>query len=96
MKTVDIHELESRISGCIQDVRDGEEILIRDRDVPIARIVPFQQSLRLEQEARLVASGAMKMPEVVKIDWVAFFKTPAGNVSDEVARQAAIDGRGDR
>ncbi len=95
MRTVNVGELKNQLSGYLQHVRNGEEIVIRDRNVPIARILPFRHDAGWENEAKLVASGAMKMPEE-EMDWDLFFAKPAGNVSHETAVQAAIDGRGDR
>jgi hypothetical protein len=63
--------------------------------VPVARILPFLHGSGWEQEAQLVASGAMKVPEE-EMDWELFFGERTGNVSHEAAVQAAIDSRGDR
>jgi prevent-host-death family protein len=95
MRTVNIGELKNRLSGYLQYVKDGEEIVIRDRSVPVARILPFRHGPEWEQEAQLVASGALKMPEE-EMDWNRFFLVPAGKVSHERAVEAAIDSRGDR
>jgi prevent-host-death family protein len=95
MRTVNIGELKNQLSSYLQFVRNGEEIVIRDRNVPVARILPFRDKAAWEHEAELVASGALKMPEK-EMDWDLFFRSPAGNVSQEVAVRAAIDGRGDR
>jgi antitoxin (DNA-binding transcriptional repressor) of toxin-antitoxin stability system len=95
MRTITIDELEGQLNGYLQSVKNGEEIIVRDHDVPVARILPFHPKNPREHEAFLVASGALKMPEEV-MDWDAFFALPAGNVPHDVAVQAAIDGRGDR
>ena len=95
MRTVNIGELKNQLSGYLQHVRNGEEIVIRDRSVPVARILPFHPGSEWEQEAQLVASGAMKMPEQ-EMDWALFFAERTGSVSHEAALQAAIDSRGDR
>ena len=95
MRTVNIGELKNQLSGYLQYVRNGEEIVIRDRSVPVARILPFLDGSGWENEAQLVASGAMKMPEE-EMDWELFFGERTGNVSHEAAVQAAIDSRGDR
>jgi prevent-host-death family protein len=95
MRTVNIGELKNQLSGYLQYVKNGEEIVIRDRSVPVARILPFRHGAGWDQEAQLVASGAMKMPEE-EMDWNQFFLAPAGNVPHEVAVEVAIDSRGDR
>lgn len=95
MRTVNIGELKDRLSGYLQYVKNGEEIVIRDRSIPIARILPFRNASGWEQEAQLVASGALKMPEE-EMDWDQFFFAPAGDVAPKTAVEAAIDSRGGR
>jgi prevent-host-death family protein len=95
MRTVKIGELKNRLSAYLRHVRNGEEVLVLDRDKPVARILPFDDSGISEEEARLVASGAMKLPER-EMDWDEFFSLPTGNVSREVAIRALIESRGDR
>ena len=95
MRTVNIGELKNRLSGYLEYVKNGEEVVVRDRGNPVARILPFRHSAGWDQEAQLVASGALRMPEE-EMDWEQFFLSPAGNVSQEIAVDVAIDGRGDR
>ena len=95
MRTVNIGELKNQLSGYLQYVKNGEEIVVRDRSVPVARILPFRQDVEWEREAQLVASGALKMPEET-VDWDGFFLAPAGNVSREIAVESALESRGDR
>jgi antitoxin (DNA-binding transcriptional repressor) of toxin-antitoxin stability system len=40
MKSVNVGELNARLSAHIQMVRNGEEVLVCDRNKPVARIVP--------------------------------------------------------
>ncbi len=94
MRTVNIGELKNQLSGFLQHVREGEEIVIRDRRVPIARILPFRHGVRWEQEEQLVASGALRLPEEA-MDWKAFFDAPAASLSREIAVEAARESRGD-
>ncbi len=72
MKTANIGELKNQLSGYLQYVKNGEEIL------------PFRQGEAWGHEAQLVASGALKMPEE-EMDWGQFFLAPAVNVSREIA-----------
>ena len=39
MKSANIAELTNRLSVYLNDVKAGEEILVRDRNQPVARIV---------------------------------------------------------
>lgn len=96
MRTVNIGELKNQLSAYLQYVRRGEEIVIRDRDKPVARILPFDATTSLaEEDKQLVASGAMRLPET-RLDWDAFFSTPKGNVARKAAVQTAVESRGDR
>ena len=94
MRTVNIGELKNQLSGYLQHVRNGEEIVVRDRSIPVARILPFRYDPGWEQEAELVASGAMTMP-TEEMDWNQFFSSQADTVSRETALQAVLDSRGD-
>ena len=43
MKTeVKIAEFKSRLSAYLRSVRQGQEIVIKDRETPIARLTPYQ------------------------------------------------------
>jgi prevent-host-death family protein len=68
MKTVNIGELKNHLSGYLQYVKNGDEIVIKDRSIPVARILPFRHGTEWDREEQLVASGALKMPEEA-MDW---------------------------
>lgn len=95
MRTVNIGDLKNQLSAYLQYVKSGEEIIVRDRNTPVARILPFDLTQASEEEALLVASGAMKMPEQ-EIDWKAFRSIQKGSVSGQSATRAALESRGDR
>jgi len=87
MKSVNIAELKNRLSWYLNEVRAGEEILIRDRDLPIARIVPFQ--LAPDQDAELLslaAQGKLRLGEGVLDE--SFWDLPAPRVPADALRQA--------
>ena len=44
---VKIAELKARLSAYLRSVRAGDEIIVQDRDTPIARLVPYQEPMRL-------------------------------------------------
>lgn len=97
MKSVNISELRNDLSGYIELVRAGEEVVVKDRNVPVARIIPFPKDAISDREARLVASGAMTLQKK-EMDWIAFFQDSAGrpNVPHDVLVQAVIHSRGNR
>jgi prevent-host-death family protein len=41
MRSVNIAELKNRLSTYITFARGGEEIVIRDRNLPVAKLIPF-------------------------------------------------------
>ena len=83
MRTVNIAELKAHLSAHIQLVRDGEEVLVCDRNQPVARIVPCRLERHSKQAQRLVASGLMTLP-LEKRPASASWPEPPGDVSDKV------------
>jgi prevent-host-death family protein len=73
--------LKARLSAHIRLVRDGEEVLVCDRNKPVARIVPCSVDDQSERERRLIARGVMTPPLKKQRSRL---PPPAGNVSDEV------------
>ncbi len=62
MRSVNIAKLKNQLSACLHRVRAGEELLVRDRNIPIAKIIPLQQEDLEAEELSLVASGQMTLP----------------------------------
>jgi len=60
MRSTNIADLRNRLTQYLQEVRAGEEIIVRDRQRPIAKIVPFTVDDDDADEAALVASGLMR------------------------------------
>jgi prevent-host-death family protein len=86
MKTVNISDLKARLSAHIQLVRDGEEVLVCDRNTPVARIVPCHLEDLSEQERRLAARGVLS-PPLKRRPASRSWPEPPGNVSDEIMEQ---------
>jgi prevent-host-death family protein len=96
MKTVNIGELRNQLSAYLQLVRNGEEVVIKDRNVPVARILPIRPASISEEEARLVAEGKMTLPEK-EMDWEAFWAIKTRpRVSAEALADAIAWSKGDR
>ena len=72
---------------------DGEELLVCDRDKPVARIVPCSAEDEPERERRLIARGIMTPPKKKRRPSL---PRPAGNVSDEVMERVWREEREDR
>lgn len=60
---MNIAELKNRLSALLHRVRAGEEMVVRDRNLPIARIVPFHGEELDPGELSLVAAGQMTLPQ---------------------------------
>lgn len=52
MRSVNIGTLKNQLSAYLRLVRNGEEVVVRDRDKPIARILPFRLPLPLKATMR--------------------------------------------
>jgi prevent-host-death family protein len=100
MRTAKIGVLKNQLSAYLRYVRNGEEVVIYDRNVPIARILPVEPSEDEDytsEEARLIAAGILKPPDDPSpMDWDAFWALPAANVSDEAVREAIDWANGER
>lgn len=46
MKTINISQLKAHLSEQLRAVRKGQRIVIQDRDIPVALIVPYEHSAR--------------------------------------------------
>jgi prevent-host-death family protein len=66
MRSVNIADLKNNLSRYLNQVRQGEEVLIRDRNLPIAKIVPLSSNDEEEELLRLVAEGLIRLPEKYK------------------------------
>jgi prevent-host-death family protein len=88
MQTVNIADLKNNLSAWLEQVRNGEELVVKDRNKPIARVMPLAggEDLDAEEEA-LVAAGLMRLPLREKNN--DFLDMPAPQVSMEDI-QAAI------
>ena len=60
MRSVNVAELKNSLSSFLRLVREGEELVVRDRNRPIARIVPItSDDPEDDEEARLIALGQL-------------------------------------
>jgi antitoxin (DNA-binding transcriptional repressor) of toxin-antitoxin stability system len=93
MKTVNVAELKNRLSAYLQMVREGQEVIVKDRDCPVARISPYGADTLSEEERRLVASGAMKLPTKGPVNWKKFWQMPAPKLTHKQAMRAVLEER---
>jgi antitoxin (DNA-binding transcriptional repressor) of toxin-antitoxin stability system len=86
MKTVNIAMLKDQLSAYLQEVRAGNEILVRDRSRVIARIVPFTPAAEDDELEALAAEGKLRPAEAEFED--DFWKLPAPRVSVDALKRA--------
>lgn len=79
MRSVNIADLKNRLSRYLNEVREGEELLVRDRNLPIAKIVPLSMANIAAEDLSLVASGQLRLPEA-RLP-ASFWSMPAPRVS---------------
>ncbi|MBI2828109.1 MAG: type II toxin-antitoxin system prevent-host-death family antitoxin [Acidobacteria bacterium] len=63
MRSANIAELRNRLTQYLREVRRGEEIIVRDRQRPIAKIVPFTVDEEDAELQALIAEGLARQPE---------------------------------
>lgn len=92
MRSVNIAELKNSLSKYLAYAKGGEEVVIRDRQLPIAKLVPLSTDDVDHHDLALVAAGKMRLPEV-KLDIDVFLKMPMPRVAGRSAVQALLDDR---
>lgn len=93
MRTVNIAELKASLSAHIRRVRAGEEVIICDRNQPVARLVPCRLQEQSEREKQLIARGVLIPPRNKK---PVRLPKPVGNVPDGVMERIWQEEREDR
>ncbi|MBI3653583.1 MAG: type II toxin-antitoxin system prevent-host-death family antitoxin [Acidobacteria bacterium] len=81
MNSITIAELESDVRGYLKKVRQGEEVLIKVRNQPVAKIVLLTKADELteaeleEHMQKLAAQGRLRLPEIEPDDefWEKFW-----------------------
>lgn len=92
MRSVNIADLKNNLNTYLDQVRQGEEILIKDRREPIAKIVPFSTAEHIDEEEKaLVATGELRPRKQLLPE--SFWSTPAPRVSLKRAVAAVVADR---
>lgn len=92
MKTTAIANLKAKLSRYLRLVKTGEEILITERDVPVAKLVPVGnhgadlESLRDLERQGLLKVGTGRLPKN-------FWKLPRGKDPSASVRRLASEER---
>jgi len=92
MRSVNIAELKNHLSSYLNEVRAGGEIVVRDREVPIARIVPLRAADYGEERLRLAAAGRVRLGSGEALG-EEFWGMPAPKISAREARRVVEEER---
>ncbi len=87
MRSVNVAELKDQLSKYLKFAKGGEEVVIRDRNLPVAKLVPFSAEGADEQELKLAAAGKLRLPKV-RLDVKQLLKISTGRVAGNKAIQA--------
>ena len=92
MKAINITELKNNLSMYLRKVRTGEEIIVRDRDIPVAKIIPWCGEH--DDELLVLASkGIIRLGKgQIEDD---FWELPAPKVPKQALRYAMVAERED-
>jgi len=92
MRSVNVAELKNRLSKYLTFAKGGEEIVIRDRNLPVAKLVPFSADEGSEEELLLVAAGQMRLPKTT-VNVNELLRIPTGKVANGEGVQALLNDR---
>ncbi|MGC0773096.1 MAG: hypothetical protein WB543_09180 [Candidatus Acidiferrum sp.] len=92
MRSVNVAKLKDQLSKYLTFAKSGEEVVIRDRNLPVAKLVPFTAEGADEQELSLVAAGKLRLP-IERLDIKALLKIPTGTVEGNKAVEALLADR---
>jgi prevent-host-death family protein len=103
MHSVNVTELKDNLTDYLARAISGEVILIRDRDVPVAKLVPVfdekgmvdRTALFTQEELDLEAAGLMHLPEKpwTRDELEEFLSLPRPKVRGNALTQALLDER---
>jgi prevent-host-death family protein len=62
MKTVAVADLKARLSEYLKHIKAGEEVVITERGLPVARLVPLaREARRATRRDRLAKAGLLRL-----------------------------------
>lgn len=92
MRSVNVAKLKNELSKYLSFAKDGEEIVIRDRNLPVAKLVPFSAESASDQELLLVAQGKLRLPEI-RLELKRLLKIRTGTVEGNRGVEALLADR---
>jgi prevent-host-death family protein len=92
VKSVNVAKLKNQLSKYLTFAKAGEEIIIRDRNLPVAKLVPFTAEEGTEEELLLVAAGKMRLPQMY-LDLEKALRIPTGRLIGREGTRALLEER---
>lgn len=92
MRSVNVAELKNQLSKYLTFAKAGEEVIIRDRNLPVAKLVPFSPEEGTEEELLLVAAGKMRLPKS-RVNLEKVLRIPTGRLVGREGTQALLEDR---
>jgi len=92
MRTAGLTELRNKLSKYLAFARSGEEVVICDRNLPVARLVSLSAENADEEELRLAAAGKLRLPKE-SLDLEALRKIRTGKVKGNRAIESLLADR---
>jgi prevent-host-death family protein len=97
MRRAKISELKAKLSAHIEFVKGGEEVLIFDRNKPVARLVPAGQVETEDgRKRRLMEMGLLTPPKVARVAGQEWPEPPGPMVPRKIMEQAWLEERDGR
>lgn len=93
MQTVSVGKLRSDLNRYLEDVKGGEEVLIKERNRTIAKIVPMSDDDEENELAQLVAEGILSPPEISELPDSFWEQTDLADISLEAIVKVIRDER---
>jgi prevent-host-death family protein len=89
MRSVNVAKLKDRCSEYLKVAKRGEEVIIRERSLPVAKLVPFRAEDTSEEDLLLVAAGKMRLLQQ-SFDAKRLSRLPAAKVKGNKAVKALL------
>lgn len=67
MKRASVASLKARLSEYLDAVKAGEEIIVTDRNVPVARIAPISAAIRQDAHLKWLVRSGLARPGTGKL-----------------------------
>lgn len=92
MRTVNIAELKNKLSSYVGFAKAGETIIVRDRNRPVAKLIPFVAEGANEEDLALVAAGILRLP-LEPGGLVALWEMPWPEIEGDAVAEAFLEER---